>query len=173
MSDPVVKRPVGRPRTQTPQDPPTFSPEVAQDICKRLAGGESLASICRNTEGYPHEWVVRHWVERNAEFGLAYARARESQAEHFADEIVDIADDGTNDFMRRANQRGEDFVAPDREHLERSKIRIATRQWVIERILAGKYGPKPAQVVVNAQTNIVSSDPVEAAQTYQRLISGD
>jgi hypothetical protein len=44
-------------------------------------------------------------------------RARELQAERFADEIVDIADDGRNDFMLRATERGEEFVAVDREHL--------------------------------------------------------
>jgi terminase small subunit-like protein len=54
-----------------------------------------------------------------------------------------IADDGRNDFMMRARERGDDFVDTNREHLERSKIRISTRQWIIERILANKYGPKP------------------------------
>ena len=38
-------------------------------------------------------------------------RARELQAEHFVDELTDIADDGRNDFMRRATERGEEFVA--------------------------------------------------------------
>lgn len=84
------------------------------------------------------------------------ARAREMQAEYFVDELSLIADDGRNDFMRRVREHGEEFVAVDREHLERSKIRIGTRQWIIERILANKYGPKP-QVVVNNQQNVVSS----------------
>jgi len=69
--------------------------------------------------------------------------ARELQAEHFVDEILLIADDGRKDFMERARQNGETFVDANREHLERSKIRISTRQWIIERILANKYGPKP------------------------------
>ena len=45
--------------------------------------------------------------------------------------------------MERERQNGTKFVDANREHLERSKIRIASRQWVIERILANKYGPKP------------------------------
>jgi hypothetical protein len=63
------------------------------------------------------------------------------QAEHFVDELSLIADDGRNDFMEKVRQNGETFVDANREHLERSKIRISTRQWIIERILAGKYGP--------------------------------
>ena len=82
-----------------------------------------------------------------------------------------MADDGRNDFMERVRQNGETFVDANREHLERSKIRISTRQWIIERILANKYGPKP-QVVVNNQQNVVSVDPTEAAQLYQKTISG-
>ena len=90
------------------------------------------------------------------------------QAEHFVDEITLIADDGRNDFMERERQNGTKFVDANREHLERSKIRIASRQWVIERILANKYGPKPT-VVVNNQQNTVSLDPAEAAAVSARL----
>ena len=94
------------------------------------------------------------------------------QAEYFVDELSLIADDGRNDFMRRMREHGEEFVAVDREHLERSKIRISTRQWIIERILANKYGPKPQVVVQNNQQNVVSIDPAEAAAIYQKTISG-
>jgi hypothetical protein len=55
--------------------------------------------------------------------------------------------------MMRARERGDDFIDVNRGHLERTKIRISTRQWVIERILANKYGPKP-QVVVNQQNEV-------------------
>ena len=71
-----------------------------------------------------------------------------------------------------ATQNGETFVDANREHLERSKIRISTRQWIIERILANKYGPKPQVVVQNNQQNVVSIDPAEAAAIYQKTISG-
>jgi len=111
-------------------------------------------------------------LDRDPDFRQAYARARELQAEHFVDEITLIADDGRNDFMVRARENGEASVAVDREHLERSKIRIATRQWVIERILSAKYGTKPQVVVQNNQQNVVSIDPTEAAQLYQKTING-
>lgn len=163
MND-VVKRGRGRPPSTTMP----FSQAIAVEICRRLAGGESLRSICSD-DGFPVEHTVAKWSRLDPDFSAAYAHARELQAEHFADEIVDIADDGRNDFMRRATERGEEFVAVDREHLDRSKIRIATRQWVIERILSKKYGTQP-QVVVNNQQVNVSADPVEAAQTYQRMI---
>jgi Bacteriophage Sf6, terminase small subunit-like len=119
----VAKRRGRPPSTELP-----FSREIADSICERLANGESLIAI---------------WQDKDPEFHSAYARARELQAEHFVDEILLIADDGRKDFMERARQNGETFVDANREHLERSKIRISTRQWIIERILASKYGPKP------------------------------
>jgi hypothetical protein len=51
--------------------------------------------------------------------------------------------------MEKVRQNGETFVDANREHLERSKIRIATRQWIVERILSAKYGQKPQVVVQN------------------------
>jgi hypothetical protein len=76
--------------------------------------------------------------------------------------------------MMRARERGDDFIDVNREHLERTKIRISTRQWVIERILANKYGTRPQVVVNNQQVNTtVTMDPIEAAQIYRRMLEGD
>lgn len=158
----VAKRPVG--------GISSFTQEVADVICQRLANGESLIYIC-SEKGYPDRETVNRWVDRDPTFARQYARARELQAEYFVDELTLIADDGRNDFMERVREKGEVFVDVNREHLERSKTRIATRQWVIERILSNKYGPKP-QVVVNNQQNVVSVDPIEAAQVYQKTING-
>jgi hypothetical protein len=91
---------------------------------------------------------------------LGHTRARELQAEYFVDEMMDIADDGRNDFMQRARDNGDVFVDADREHLLRSKIRIETRQWVIERILSAKYGKdlQPQVVVNNQQLNVTTTE---------------
>ena len=50
-------------------------------------------------------------IDKHGPSLVGHTRARELQAEHFVDEITDIADDGRNDFMRRATERGEEFVA--------------------------------------------------------------
>lgn len=163
----VAKHPGGRPLSTVKP----FSQAVADTICERLSNGESLISICGD-KGFPSRPTIIEWTKRDPEFGLQYARAREHQAEYFVDELTLIADDGRNDFMMKARERGDDFIDVNREHLERSKTRIATRQWVIERILSNKYGPKPQVVVNNQQNNVVSVDPIEAAQVYQKTING-
>ena len=85
--------------------PSTYSQEIADEVCRRLAGGESLRAICRD-EGIPDELTVRLWALDDREgFATQYARAREVQYLAIADELLEIADDGRNDWMQR---RGND-----------------------------------------------------------------
>jgi hypothetical protein len=48
-------------------------------------------------------------------FAAQYARAREAQAEHFLDEIMEISDDPTNDWMARRGDDGAAIVVSDHE----------------------------------------------------------
>jgi hypothetical protein len=53
-----------------------------------------------------------------------YTRAREALAEFWADEILEIADDATNDWMGRQRQNGSIETVVNKEHIERSRQRI-------------------------------------------------
>ena len=77
--------------TQPRGRPSRFSDEILEEICRRLAGGESLRAICRG-EAMPHLSTVLRWLPERPEFRDQYARAREQQAECFVDQIIDIAD---------------------------------------------------------------------------------
>ncbi len=84
--------------------PTKFTQILAFAICTRIANGESLRSICRD-EAMPTKSTVLAWLADDArqEFRTKYALAREIQAEGFVDEMVEIADDGTNDWMEKMN----------------------------------------------------------------------
>jgi hypothetical protein len=72
-----------------------------------------------------------------------YARAKEAQADAFAEEMLDIADDGTNDWMTK--RFGETEVEmPNPEVLQRSKLRVDTRKWLMSKLQPKKYGEKLA-----------------------------
>src|SRR5690606_9867730 len=90
-------------------------------------------------------------------FSEQYTRAREIQAETLVDEILEISDDGSNDYMQRISEDG--GVTGWRENgeaLARSKLRVDTRKWVASKILAKKYGDRLAveQSGIIATTNI-------------------
>lgn len=143
--------------------PTLFTADIATEICDRLASGESLRSICRTVD-FPSEVTVRRWAMSDVEgFSAQYARAREMQAETFADDLVDIADDGSNDWMERANKKGEIEIVLDREHVARSDLRVKTRQWITSRILPKKYGDRVTQEHTGAE-----GGPIHIATTIDR-----
>jgi hypothetical protein len=76
--------------------PSIFSDEIAARICERLALGESLLRICKDEE-MPGLRTVHDWLDSKPEFSAQYSRAREHQADTFADRVMDRADGVTNE----------------------------------------------------------------------------
>lgn len=140
--------------------PTKFSDAIADVICERIACGESLRTICGDEE-MPGLRTVFDWLadDEKLSFRTKYAQARETQADGFVDEMLDIADDGRNDWMEKRNSEGENIGWQENgEALRRSDLRIKTRQWMASKLLPKKYGDKtqltgadgvsPVQVVI-------------------------
>lgn len=126
--------------------PSSYTAELALVICERLVEGESLRAICRE-EGMPSQSMVFRWLEANEAFREQYARAREMQADTFADELTEISDDARNDWMERHGEKGEDGEPVkgwqvNGEHIQRSRLRIDTRKWIASKLKPKKYGDK-------------------------------
>jgi hypothetical protein len=80
---------------------------------------------------------------RNEEFRKQYAHARDAQADTLADEILDIADDATNDWMERKDGEGESIGWQiNGDHVRRSQLRIDSRKWLAAKLAPKKYGDK-------------------------------
>ena len=103
-----------------------YSEEKAAEILRRLGEGEGLLAICRG-DGMPSEGTVRSWALDDDPPGFAarYARARELQAEKWADQIVDVAD-----------------AAADHETAAVAKVRIDARKWIASKLLPRRFGDK-------------------------------
>ncbi|MBY3524944.1 terminase small subunit protein [Rhizobium laguerreae] len=124
--------------------PTKYTQTIVDKICKRIADGESLRSIC-NDDAMPAKTTVMEWLcdDEKAAFRTKYAQAREIQADGFVDEMVEIADDGTNDWMEKKNADGETTGWQENgEAIRRSQLRIGTRQWIAEKLKPKKYGAK-------------------------------
>lgn len=120
--------------------PSLYTEELAKTICSRIASGESLRAICRE-DGMPELTTVMNWRLSKPEFLEQYARAREMQAEVFGDELLEIVDDGRNDWMERTDpgNEGYDFKG---EHVQRSRLRFDARRWWMSKVLPKQYGEK-------------------------------
>jgi hypothetical protein len=86
----------------------------------------------------------------HAEFRDQYASAREAQADYYAEEIIEISDDGTNDWMERQRTDGSTEEVENKEVLARSRLRVDTRKWLMARMAPKKYGDKITQEVTGA-----------------------
>lgn len=124
--------------------PTVYSPQVAALICSLLAEGQSLRKIC-SLENMPHLSTVMGWLFNPSDFKDAfseqYRRARQMQAEIQADEIIDIADDSTEDEI--ITDEGKRLL--NKEFVQRSKLRVETRQWTAMRLLPKVYGNRPEE----------------------------
>lgn len=124
-----------------PGAPTKYTPELADEICGLIASGKSLRSICESKE-MPDKSNVFVWLAKYPEFQDQYARAREIQADVIFDEMTDIADDATNDFMEVKLKSGEIVMGVNKEHIQRSRLRIDARKWVLGKMKPKKYGDK-------------------------------
>ena len=114
--------------------PSDYSDAIADAICELLCEGHSLRSICL-ADDMPNKSTVFRWLGVNPKFRDQYTCAREAQADAMADDILDIADDGSNDFMGEDEKYNGDAVA-------RSKLRVDARKWLASKLLPKKYGDK-------------------------------
>ena len=120
-----------------------YTQEVADQICEYLVQGMSLREVCRK-EGMPPESTVRLWaLDDRGGFAAQYARAREIGYHAMADEVLEISDNGVNDWMERNGKESEGWEA-NGEHLARSRLRVDTRKWMLGKVLPKIYGDKVA-----------------------------
>jgi hypothetical protein len=106
-----------------------------------LTMGLTIPRICARPL-MPHERTVWTWVATPGHpFYQHYARARESYYQRMADDIIEIADNSGSDW--KLEVRGKDKPAVkvvDREVMERSRLRIETRKWLLSKALPAIYG---------------------------------
>jgi len=94
----------------------------------------------------PSRITVYSWLldDRYAAFLTKYTRARELQSETMIDELNDIADDASNDYMETVDNETGAIIGYklNGEHINRSRLRIDTRKWIASKLKPKKYGDK-------------------------------
>lgn len=87
--------------------------------------------------------TIFNWLRIHPEFLEQYTRAKEEQADALAEDMLDIADDGINDWMAKMGP-GDIPVGwqINGEHVQRSRLRIETRKWIASKLKPKKYGDK-------------------------------
>lgn len=114
-----------------------YTEKIARQICDRISTShDSLKVICEEVDIVPS--TVFKWLTEIPEFSEQYARAREAQADYLADEILTIADDGSNDTI----VTNDGTMIENKEWTNRSKLRVDARKWIASKLKPKKYGDK-------------------------------
>lgn len=120
-----------------PIDPNTFA-----EAMRRVASGRSVRSVFRDDD-MPGLSTFYEMISTDAVAAEHYARATEMRADVMADEIIEIADDGTNDYMA-ANDPENPGYKERGELVRRSALRVDARKWILARMAPRKYGDRQA-----------------------------
>lgn len=120
--------------------PTKYTKELADNICDQLSDGKSLRSVCRE-ESMPSKATVFKWLREIKEFSDQYTKAKIEGADALVEDILDIADDGSNDWME-TNDPNNPGYRLNGEHYQRSRLRVDTRKWIASKMKPKKYGDK-------------------------------
>lgn len=122
--------------------PSIFTPELGDQICEQIALGKSMRTICEPAE-MPAIRTVFYWFRTNELFLQQYTRAKKESTSAHEDYLIDIADDGRNDFMEDKYMKGKTpGYQLNGENIQRSKLRVDTRKWLMSKLEPKKYGDK-------------------------------
>jgi hypothetical protein len=136
--------------------PTLYTEELAAEICRAIATStEGIRKITKKHSHFPCTDTIFQWRFDYPTFSAQYTLAKQLQADLLAEEIIDISDDGTNDFMEDKNNEGYKFNG---EAVARSRLRVDSRKWIACKLLPKVYGEKQdTTVVLNVHENNLSN----------------
>lgn len=110
--------------------------ELVDAICTGIALGKPARAMCVETG--VSQRVLWDWLASDTELMRQYLRAKEFCVDAYAEEIIEISDDGSKDTY--TDEKGKEIM--NREVIARSQLRIDARKWYAARLAPKKYGDK-------------------------------
>lgn len=123
-----------------------YTVELAVKICDLISESQvGLKTLCKQNDWMPSSSTVKKWIRQdrkenesdNEGFATLYARAKEEQADALVEEMLDIADNKTEDKIATEYGESGNSVA-----VARDKLRIDTRKFIAAKLRPKKYGDK-------------------------------
>jgi hypothetical protein len=126
--------------------PTDFTLELGDEICRRMTEEiRSLRNLCRDDDMPGISTVLRWLADKDPAkdvFREQYAHAREALADGYAEESIEIADDGSHDSY--TDERGNERI--DHEVVNRSRLRCDQRKWYASKLFPRRYADKMQHV---------------------------
>lgn len=113
------------------------------NLVEHIADGGSISSYCAaNGLNRVQIWRMYNQPEDEAHKArrLEIALAEQFRADMLVAEILNVADDTSGDLEFRTNERGEMVPGWNKEHINRTRLRVDTRKWIAAKHYARRYG---------------------------------
>jgi hypothetical protein len=112
------------------------TPALLDAILAGISLGKSARAMC--IEVGISQRVLWNWLASDEELMRHYLRAKELCVDAYAEEIIEISDDGSRDV--HIDEKGREVV--NRDVIARAQLRIDARKWYAARLAPKKYGDK-------------------------------
>ena len=119
--------------------PTDYTPVIANEICSTIASSsKGIGRLCKDNPSWPTKDTIFSWLKTYGYFSDQYARAKRLQIEVLVDEIIEIADDSSQDNI--INQQGQ--ITCNNAAISRARLQIDTRKWIASKLAPKIYGDK-------------------------------
>lgn len=109
-------------------------------VIQQIESGCSVNSILKE-QGTPGSETFYKWIDEDKEKAKKYVRACEDRADLIFEDILHIADDSTND-TQTVDMSGVEIEVVNKENVQRSRLRVDARKWMLSKMNPKKYGDK-------------------------------
>jgi hypothetical protein len=116
--------------------------KAIETIFTEMAQGKSLRQILDHDDTLPSRRLFYEWMAKDSVLSNHYESISQLRADMMFDEMLEIADDGTNDYMTKEIGDGIEVQVLNTEHIQRSRLRIDARKWILSKMVPKKFGDK-------------------------------
>lgn len=110
--------------------------EVLKIVSTSHNGVHTCCKMLKMSPQTFYDWLLLNDTNKDK-----YACAREAQADLLVEEMIQIADDSSND-TKYIIRDGQQIELENTEWTNRSKLKVDTRKWIAAKLRPKKYGDK-------------------------------
>lgn len=137
------------------------------EVLQLIEEGSSLRKILKDK--HISSRTFNEWLQNSIERQNQYARATQVRADKIFEEILDIADDASKDIAR-VDEYGNPIL--NQEFVQRSRVRIDARKWMLGKMNPKKYGDS-VKLTGDADNPIQSKLTIEILPASGRIATNE
>ncbi len=110
--------------------------KIVSNIHSLIGGGDSIRVSCQALDIATSTYMK--WVSESEQYARDHTKAMEERADKLFEEILEIADESSGDTKITP----EGVVLQNSEFVQRSRLRVDARKWMLGKMQPKKYGDK-------------------------------